>query len=57
MADGKMIYYLNINQAFLNEDGVLTRDIMPDLLHPKEKGYHIWAEAMGPTLEELMSEN
>ncbi len=57
MADGKMIYYLDINQAFLNKEGVLTREIMPDLLHPKEKGYRIWAEAMGPMLEELMSEN
>ena len=57
MADGKMIYYLDINQAFLNEDGVLTRDVMPDLLHPKDKGYRIWVEAMSPTLEELMSEN
>ena len=57
MADGKMIYYLDINPAFLNEEGVLTRDVMPDLLHPQEKGYHIWTEAMGPTLEELMSKN
>ncbi len=51
---GKMIFFLDINQGFLTEDGVLTRDIMPDLLHPKVKGYQIWAEAMEPTLVKLM---
>ena len=56
ITDGKMIFYLDINKAFLNEEGVLTRDVMPDLLHPKEKGYAIWAEAMEPTIARLMDE-
>ena len=53
MADGKRIFFLNINNEFLTEDGVLTKEIMPDLLHPKENGYAIWAEAMEPTLARL----
>lgn len=53
-ADGRMIHYLDINKAFLNDQGVLTRDVMPDLLHPEEKGYAIWAEAMEPTLAKLL---
>ena len=53
MADGKRIFFLTINNEFLTEDGVLTKEIMPDLLHPKEKGYAIWAEAMEPTLARL----
>jgi beta-glucosidase len=57
IADDKMIYYLNINRAFLDENGVLSRDIMPDLLHPNEKGYKIWAEAIEPTVKKLMGEN
>lgn len=56
IADNQMVYFLDINQAFLNEDGVLEREIMPDLLHPKEKGYKIWAEAMKPTIKVLMNE-
>ncbi len=56
LADGKMIYYLDINKAFLDENGTLTRKIMPDLLHPQEKGYQLWAEAMDPTLQKLLSE-
>ena len=54
IADGKYIFYLNINDAFLDEKGVLTREVMPDLLHPNEKGYTIWAEAMEPTVKKLM---
>jgi beta-glucosidase len=29
---------------------------MPDLLHPNEKGYEIWADAMEPTLAKLLGE-
>lgn len=56
LADNEMIYYLNINDRFLNERGVLTREIAPDLLHPNETGYAIWAEAMEPTISRLMGE-
>ena len=56
IADDKMIYYLDINKKFLNKKGVLTRDIMPDLLHPGDKGYMIWAQAMEPTIVKLMGE-
>jgi beta-glucosidase len=53
-ADGKNIIYLNINQAFLNKDGALPVAIMPDLLHPNEKGFELWGNAMAPTLEKIM---
>jgi len=56
VADGKMIFFLDINKALLNEQGELTREVMPDLLHPKEKGYQLWAEAMEPTIAKLMGE-
>ena len=38
----------------LTDDGTLSKDIMPDLLHPNEKGYEIWARAMEPELQRLM---
>ena len=44
VADGKMVYFLNINDKFLDRDGKLPTDIMPDLLHPNEKGYEIWSD-------------
>ncbi len=56
LADGKMIYYLDIGSKFLAPDGTLSRDIMPDLLHPNKKGYLIWAKAIEPTVAKLMGE-
>lgn len=53
-ADNKKITFLNINRAFLEADGTLSRTVMPDLLHPKELGYEIWAREMAPTLDRLM---
>ena len=51
--DGKRVHYLNINNQFLDEDGRLPKEIMPDYLHPREKGYAIWAEAIEVKLGEL----
>ena len=56
IADGKKIFYLDINDEFLESDDTLPKDIMPDLLHPNEKGYKIWAEAIEPTVKKLMGE-
>ena len=56
IADNDIVYYLNINDHFLEADGTLSKDIMPDLLHPNENGYRIWAEAIEPTVAELMGE-
>ena len=56
VADGKMVYYLDINDKFLTEDGELTRDIMSDYLHPGQKGYKIWAEAIEPTVAKILGE-
>ena len=54
LADGKKVFFLNINKAFLQPDGTLSKDIMPDLLHPNAKGYQLWADAMQPELDRLM---
>jgi lysophospholipase L1-like esterase len=56
LADNKMVYYLDIGPKFLEADGTLTREIMPDLLHLNEKSYRIWAEATEPKIKELLGE-
>lgn len=53
-ANGTTIRYLNINDKFLGPDGKVPAAIMPDFLHPNEHGYQIWADAMNPTLFEMM---
>ncbi len=54
LADGKMVLYEDIRQKFLDKDGNLPREIMPDLLHPNAKGYQIWAEAIEPTVAKVL---
>jgi lysophospholipase L1-like esterase len=56
LADDKMIFYMDINDKFLDSDHKLTKEIMPDFLHPGDKGYTIWAEAIEPTVAKLMGE-
>ena len=52
--DGKMVIYKDITAAFLTPEGVLTKEVMPDGLHPNAKGYQIWLDAVKPTLDDLM---
>jgi lysophospholipase L1-like esterase len=54
-ADGRDVVFLDIGKAFLDPDGRLSRDVMPDLLHPDEKGYAIWQRAMDAQLQQLLS--
>jgi|GEM_PF-49045 len=53
-ADDTWVHFLNINAVFLDDDGVLSKSIMPDLLHLNERGYALWAEAMEPLLSKLL---
>jgi lysophospholipase L1-like esterase len=52
--DGKNIHYLDIGAKFLQPDGSISKDIMPDFLHLSPAGYQIWADAIRPKLAELM---
>jgi beta-glucosidase len=54
-ADGEHVFFLDIGRYLTNADGTLSRDIMPDLLHPDAKGYEIWAERMEPMLLQLLA--
>lgn len=54
--DGSHVTYLDIGKSFLNPDGTISREIMPDFLHLSAKGYRLWAEAMEPTLWRLLDE-
>lgn len=56
LADGEKIVFLDINDVFLDEDGTLSKEIMPDLLHPNALGYEYWAEAIEGPVKEMMAE-
>lgn len=54
IADNRQVFYLDIGDSFLTADGTLTTEVMNDGLHPTEKGYQIWADAMLGRVKELM---
>lgn len=44
------VTYLDITKNWLQPDGTISRETMPDFLHPNQKGYKIWADALKPVL-------
>lgn len=56
LADDKNVFYLDIGPKFLAEDGTLSKEIMPDLLHLSPKGYQIWADSIESQVAKLMGE-
>ncbi len=55
--DDDAVHYLDIAPWFLETDGAISKSIMPDLLHPNENGYQLWAEAIEPKVAELLGED
>lgn len=54
MADGRRVFFLNINRKFLDAEGRLSNEIAPDFLHLSKKGYQIWADAIADEVRRLM---
>ena len=52
--NGTTLRYLDVGHAFLDKDGKIPKDLMPDQLHPNKKGYELWADAMRPMIAEMM---
>jgi len=50
LADGRSVVWLDINAKLLEADGTLSPRMMPDFLHPLERGYEIWRAALEPYL-------
>lgn len=56
LADGKHVFYCDVNHVFLNIDGSINHEMMSDWLHPTPAGAKAWAQAMEPLLSELMGD-
>jgi beta-glucosidase len=54
--DGQHIFYLDLGSQLIENDGSISKSIMPDYLHPSEAGYRIWAGAIEPKLRQLLGE-
>jgi lysophospholipase L1-like esterase len=52
--DGKTVFYKDIGKEFLDANGGLSGEIMPDYLHLSAKGYDLWGKAIKGDIEKLV---
>lgn len=57
LADNEHVFFCDVNQLFLEADGKIKQELMPDWLHPSPEGARRWAEAMEPTLSKLFGDS
>jgi lysophospholipase L1-like esterase len=54
LADGDKVRFLDVGSKFLDKDGRIPEDWMPDALHLSPGGYKRFADALTPALQELL---
>lgn len=55
-ADGQNVHWVDFGHRFLNDDGTMPRELMPDYLHLSPKGYAIWAEELEGALAGILGD-
>jgi len=55
-ADNQHVFFLDLTRHFLDDQGRLSQDLMPDYLHPSERGYQVWADGMEDVIRKLLDE-
>ena len=55
-ADGKNVYFCDVNHVFLNIDGSLREDMFYDWLHPSYEGSEAWFRAMEPLVSSVLGD-
>ena len=56
LADGKNVFWADFGQRFVNSDGTIPHELMPDYLHLSAKGYQIWADAIEVRLSSILGD-
>ena len=54
LADDDHVFFRDLGEAFLEPDGTISPDVMPDYLHLSPEGYRRFADALEPVLRELL---
>ena len=54
LADNRQVFFKDIGATFLESDGSMSTEVMPDGLHPSAKGYQLWADAIRDDVKRLM---
>ncbi len=53
-SDVDNVMFFPIGSTFLEDDGTISKDIMPDSLHLSQEGYQRWSDALVPTIAILL---
>ncbi|MCE2826848.1 MAG: GDSL-type esterase/lipase family protein [Verrucomicrobium sp.] len=56
VADDKSVFWADFGHKFLNDDGTMPRELMPDYLHLSKKGYQIWADSIEAQVARMLGD-
>ncbi len=56
LADGGRVVFKDVGAGFLDVEGKMKKELMPDLLHPSAGGYEVWAEGIEAEVKRGMGE-
>ncbi len=54
--DGTHVRFVRVGDRFVEDDGSIRAETMPDFLHLTESGYRTWADAIVPELTRVLSQ-
>ena len=52
--DGQRVTFVDISAQMIEPDGTISRDMMPDFVHPTARGYQIWSDAIQPIINKYV---
>jgi lysophospholipase L1-like esterase len=53
--DGARVRFLRVGDRFVEDDGSIKKETMPDFLHLSPAGYRIWGDAIAPEIERVLA--
>jgi lysophospholipase L1-like esterase len=56
LADNRDIFWIDFGHRFVNGDGLISAELMPDYLHLTKRGYELWAEAMERRISSIIGD-
>ena len=56
LADEQNVFWIDFGQQFLDRDGLIPRELMPDYLHLSQRGYEMWAEAIEDRISSVLGD-
>lgn len=54
--NGSSVRFANIDSQFTDASGNPRTDLLPDQIHPDQKGYQVWSDAISPLLNSMLTE-